>query len=94
MGVKIDRGTRRIQYTLSMEEEIMTQRAIREERKSIRQILREGVRLHEMAEHKDIRLMRERLMKRLGKGVSRAYIIELKILYVMLGHYLQRIEEG
>ena len=95
MAVKIVNGGKRISFHLSYEESLITQLAMNRDKISLRQIISRGLDLYELADHNAIRLFKDRLLSRLksDRGVSRSFIVELRLLYVLLGHYLQKVDE-
>jgi hypothetical protein len=95
MAVKVVDGSKRISFHLSYEESLTTQLAINRDKTSLRQIIADGLTLYELTDHSSIRLFKDRLLSRLksDRGVSRAFIVELRLLYLLLGHYLQKVED-
>lgn len=95
MGVRIEKGGTRFTFGLTFLEMIVVARVIRRDKKTLRQLISDGIELYEIYNHKSIRLFRERLLKRLNEkyGISRAMIVELRVLYTLIGHYLQKIED-
>jgi len=95
MAIKVLKAGKRLLFSLTYLEALVTFTACNRDKKSLRQLIRDAINLYELHNHETIRLLRERLSSRLNAdyGISRAMIIELKLLYIYLGHYLQKIGE-
>lgn len=57
-----------------------------------REIINRLIDLSYVETGKDLSWFRKSLIKRLKKGVGYSYIVQLKLIYIIIGDYLKRIE--
>lgn len=49
--------------------------------------------LYHVDNYNTVEFIRRALLRRIGKGINKSFVIQLKLLYTTLGHFLKKIKE-
>ncbi len=67
------------------------ERIKRENREEDIEVLIRVINTYDLSSYEDLKHFKELMIKRIGLGVNKSFLIELKIIYTYLGHFLKKI---
>jgi len=78
---------------MSIDKDLRIAYLVKEWRITSSEVIRRGIELYLLEELESIKLFRQILNKRLRQPINRSFLNQLKIIYYMIGNYIEEIEE-